>query len=75
MLPKFLICSSSEQPEREFVVHCYHPYFLAEVTRNADKSKDILPVLHFEPIPSEIDMMKFASLMREMGDWYVREIS
>jgi|GEM_PF-4996988 len=75
MLPKFLLCRSSEEPAREFVLHTFHPYFLAEVTSRGDRTKDILPVLRFEPIPPEMDVMKMASLMRQLGDWYLEETS
>lgn len=74
--PKFLICKSKLEPNREFVVHNLHPYFLAEVFVNVDGSKDILPILEYEPLKySEIGINRLAALMREMGDWYVNETS
>lgn len=69
MIPKFLICDSHEEPEREFVLHTHFPRFLAEVI--GDK---IEPIQYYDEM-NGIPVQQLARLMSEAGDWYVNEIS
>jgi len=71
MIEKFLLCSSSVEPGKKYILHNRHPYFLAEITNNPGGTKDIFPCLHYEPIDPATPVEVLARIMSEMGDWYV----
>lgn len=70
-LPKFLLCSSFQENENEYVLHTQYPRYIALVDNN-----DITVIEWIDIIPpTEIDAQQLASLMTQMGDWYAIEIS
>lgn len=61
---KFLLSSS---PSGEFILHTEKPRFLAKRNGDMFETIDI-----YDPITKDM-VDQLASLMREMGDWYVQE--
>lgn len=73
-LPKFLLCKSDQdEPGTEYVLHTDNPRYLAIVDIKNPLSQ-INPIQWIDE-PNLQDVQSLATLMREMGDWYVREIS
>ena len=68
LLPKFLIGDTSE---RTFVIHLHNPRFIAEVHEDWDGDK-IIPHTWFDT-PS-LQASELSALLREAGDFYVKEI-
>ena len=67
--PRFLI---GDTETRTFVVHLHRPRFVAEVVRRGPDTEGMQPT--FIDTIDSMDAAAIARLMREAGDWYVRQI-
>jgi len=69
-LPKFLLANNKNVNGEIYVVHTQEPRFIAKYTPENTLS-------HFEIVMEidsfGIDVMKIASLMRRLGDWFVSQ--
>lgn len=73
MIPRFLVCDSHDHPELEFVLHTQFPRFLAQTRDETHEYIRLEPVMWFDS-PGGLNEMQLARLMREMGDWFAREV-
>lgn len=74
MIPKFLVCDSHAEPEKEYVLHTQKPRFLAQ-SRDLDGGEIELTPVQWYDDPAHHSVYEMARLMRLMGDWFAAEIA